>query len=45
MGRLAQTEGLTDIQGEILGAVHDFVEKDIIPNAQALEHADEYPAP
>ena len=44
MGRLAQTEGLTDIQGEILGAVHDFVEKDIIPNAQALEHADEYPA-
>ena len=44
MGRLAQTEGLTDIQQEILGAVHDFVEKEIIPNAQELEHADEYPA-
>ena len=44
MGRLAQTEGLTDIQTEILGAVHDLVEKEIIPNAQALEHADEYPS-
>ncbi len=43
MGRLAQTEGLTDIQQEILNAVHDFTEKEIIPNAQALEHADEYP--
>ena len=44
MGSLAQTEGLTDVQQEILAAVHDFVEKEIIPNAQALEHADEYPA-
>ncbi|MEO6821822.1 MAG: acyl-CoA dehydrogenase family protein [Candidatus Nanopelagicales bacterium] len=44
MARLAQTEGLTEVQGEILAAVHDFVEKEIIPNAQALEHADEYPA-
>jgi alkylation response protein AidB-like acyl-CoA dehydrogenase len=44
MGRLAQTEGLTEIQSEILGAVHDFVEKEIIPHAQELEHADEYPA-
>ena len=43
MGRLAQTEGLTDIQQEILAAVHDFVDKEIIPNAQHLEHADEYP--
>ncbi len=43
MGRLAQTEGLTDIQQEILSAVHDFVDKEIIPNAQRLEHADEYP--
>jgi len=43
MGRLAQTEGLTEIQQEILGAVHDFVEREIIPNAQELEHADEYP--
>jgi alkylation response protein AidB-like acyl-CoA dehydrogenase len=43
MGRLAQTDGLTDIQSEILGAVHEFVEKEIIPAAQELEHADEYP--
>jgi alkylation response protein AidB-like acyl-CoA dehydrogenase len=43
MGRLAQTEGLTDVQEEILAAVHDFVEKEIIPNAQELEHSDTYP--
>jgi alkylation response protein AidB-like acyl-CoA dehydrogenase len=43
MGRLAQTEGLTDVQQEILAAVHDFVEKEIIPNAQELEHSDTYP--
>src|SRR3954466_14725362 len=43
MGRLAQTEGLTDIQEEILKTVRDFVDKEILPNANALEHADEYP--
>ena len=43
MARLAQTEDLTDIQIDILAAVHDFVEKEIIPNANTLEHADEYP--
>jgi hypothetical protein len=43
MGRLAQTEGLTDIQQAILSTVRDFVEKEILPNANALEHADEYP--
>jgi len=43
MPRLAQTEGLTDVQEEILAAVHDFVENEIIPVAQELEHADEYP--
>nr|WP_293768640.1 acyl-CoA dehydrogenase family protein [Sporichthya sp.] len=43
MGRLAQTENLTDVQQEILRTVVDFVEKEIIPTAQALEHADEYP--
>jgi alkylation response protein AidB-like acyl-CoA dehydrogenase len=43
MARLAQTEGLTDIQEEILKTVHDFVEDKIIPAAQELEHADEYP--
>ena len=43
MGRLAQTEGLTDIQEEILKTVRDFVDNEIIPVATALEHADEYP--
>jgi alkylation response protein AidB-like acyl-CoA dehydrogenase len=43
MGRLAQTEGLTDIQEEILKTVHDFVEERIIPVAQELEHSDTYP--
>ncbi|RJQ72805.1 acyl-CoA dehydrogenase [Pseudonocardiaceae bacterium YIM PH 21723] len=44
MARLAQTAGLTDVQREILSTVHDFVEKEIIPHAQTLEHADTYPA-
>ena len=33
MGRLAQTEGLTDDQREILKAVRDFVDDEIIPDA------------
>ena len=44
MGRLAQTEGLSDDQAAILEVVHEFVEEEIIPVAQDLEHADEYPA-
>ena len=44
MGRLAQTEGLTDVQQEILAAVREFVDNEIIPVANTLEHADEYPA-
>ena len=43
MGRLAQTEGLTDVQEEILKAVRDFVDGEINPNAQELEHSDTYP--
>ena len=43
MARLAQTADLTDVQTEILATVRSFVDKEIIPNAQALEHADEYP--
>src|SRR3954467_5223594 len=43
MGRLAQTEGLTDIQREILSRVREFVEKEILPVATELEHRDEYP--
>jgi alkylation response protein AidB-like acyl-CoA dehydrogenase len=44
MARLAQTPGLTDEQRAILETVREFVDKEIIPNAQRLEHADEYPA-
>ena len=36
MGRLAQTEGLTEVQTEIIAAVRDFVDGEIIPNAQRL---------
>ncbi|ETD34641.1 acyl-CoA dehydrogenase family protein [Williamsia sp. D3] len=43
MTRLAQTPGLTDVQKEILSTVRDFVEKNVIPNAQELEHSDTYP--
>ncbi|MCF3941040.1 MULTISPECIES: acyl-CoA dehydrogenase family protein [Gordonia] len=43
MARLAQTLGLTDIQTEILANVRQFVDKQIIPNAQQLEHNDSYP--
>jgi alkylation response protein AidB-like acyl-CoA dehydrogenase len=44
MARLAQTPGLTDVQRSILETVREFVDKEIIPHAQRLEHADEYPA-
>ncbi|HET8958999.1 acyl-CoA dehydrogenase family protein [Nocardioides sp.] len=43
MARLAQTEGLTEEQSEILKAVKVFVDEQIIPAAQELEHQDEYP--
>src|SRR6476619_2619305 len=43
MARLAQTAGLTDIQQEILATVKTFVDKEILPHATALEHADTYP--
>ncbi|QWF79203.1 acyl-CoA dehydrogenase family protein [Amycolatopsis sp. CA-230715] len=44
MARLAQTAGLTDVQSEILATVRTFVDKEVIPHAQELEHADTYPA-
>ena len=44
MGRLAHTEGLTDIQQEILATVRSFVDKEILPAAGELEAGDEYPA-
>ena len=43
MARLAQTAGLTDVQQEILATVRTFVDKEVIPHATALEHADAYP--
>ena len=44
MSRLAQTEGLDDDQRSILDTVHRFVEREVMPSASALEHADEFPA-
>jgi alkylation response protein AidB-like acyl-CoA dehydrogenase len=44
MGRLAQTDGLTDTQRDILATVRDFADKEILPAAAELEHNDEYPA-
>ena len=43
MGRLVNTEGLTEVQEEILKTVRTFVEKEILPVATELEHKDEYP--
>jgi alkylation response protein AidB-like acyl-CoA dehydrogenase len=43
MGRLQHTEGLTDVQEEILKTVRVFVDEQILPVATELEHRDEYP--
>ena len=43
MTRLAQTADLTEIQTEILSTVRTFVDREIIPRAQELEHSDTYP--
>ncbi len=43
MGRLCQTDGLTDIQSEIVKTVRDFVDNEILPVATELEHRDQYP--
>jgi alkylation response protein AidB-like acyl-CoA dehydrogenase len=43
MTRLAQTLGLTEVQAEIVSTVRQFVDREIIPNAQDLEHSDTYP--
>ncbi|MHB1166006.1 MAG: acyl-CoA dehydrogenase family protein [Candidatus Nanopelagicales bacterium] len=43
MTRLAVTEGLTGDQRDILAAIGEFVDNEIIPVANELEHADEYP--
>jgi len=39
MGRLAQTENLTDVQEEILRTVRDFVEKEISRTRRRSKHA------
>jgi alkylation response protein AidB-like acyl-CoA dehydrogenase len=44
VGRLAQTEGLTDIQTEIVATVRGFVDKEILPHVAQLERDDEYPS-
>ncbi|CAB5017717.1 unannotated protein [freshwater metagenome] len=43
MKKLAETEGLTEIQVDIIAAIRDFVDKEILPVATELEHKDEYP--
>jgi alkylation response protein AidB-like acyl-CoA dehydrogenase len=43
MGRLQHTEGLSDVQREILQAVRTFVDERVLPVATELEHKDEYP--
>jgi alkylation response protein AidB-like acyl-CoA dehydrogenase len=43
MGQLCETEGLTDIQTEMLKTVRAFVDAEILPVATELEHRDEYP--
>lgn len=43
MGRLLQTEGLTEDQRDILAGIREFVDAEIIPVANELEHNDEYP--
>nr|WP_203596639.1 acyl-CoA dehydrogenase family protein [Actinomadura bangladeshensis] len=40
---MQQTHGLSDEQREIIATVRAFVDKEILPVATALEHADEYP--
>ncbi len=43
MPRLANTEGLTELQHEILATVKGFVDKEILPYATEFEHKDEFP--
>jgi alkylation response protein AidB-like acyl-CoA dehydrogenase len=44
MGRLAQTDGLTDVQQEIVKTVRGFVDREILPNVAKLEADDTYPS-
>src|SRR5262245_42903831 len=42
MGKMARTDGLTDVEEEILATVRDFVDRAILPGGTDLEPADEY---
>ena len=43
MRRLTDTDGLTELQRDILRTVREFVDAEVIPVASELEHADAYP--
>src|SRR5579862_6485429 len=43
MNRLIDTTGLTEAQRDILGAVRDFTDKEILPAAGELDRTDTYP--
>lgn len=43
MRRLTDTDGLTEVQRDILRTVRDFVDAEVIPVAAELERADAYP--
>jgi alkylation response protein AidB-like acyl-CoA dehydrogenase len=43
MPRLTDTDGLTDLQRDIVGAVREFTEAEIIPVAGELDRTDTYP--
>src|SRR5579859_7738116 len=43
MTRLAETIVLTEFQNEIIAAVRQFVDKEVIPHAPELERTDTYP--
>jgi alkylation response protein AidB-like acyl-CoA dehydrogenase len=43
MPYLTETDGLTDLQRDILSAIRAFVDSEIIPVATELDHSDTYP--
>jgi alkylation response protein AidB-like acyl-CoA dehydrogenase len=43
MRRLTETDGLTEVQRDILRTVRDFVDAEVLPVATELDHADAYP--
>src|ERR1700678_498506 len=43
MPSLTETDGLTSLQRDLLAAVREFVDREIIPVASDLDHSDTYP--